>query len=81
MPRAVCDRPGRNAVLFNDDVIHRATFAERRHRDVLILQLRPATRRRTPYVDPRWTGSFQHRDFNPDPEQVEPQVWPPPQRA
>jgi hypothetical protein len=68
--------PSGTAVLFNDNVIHRATFAERRHRDVLVLQLRPAMRRYTPHVDPRWTGSFPHRDFNEDPHQVEPRPRP-----
>ena len=69
--------PRGTAVLFNDNVVHRATLAERRHRDVLTLQLRPADVRRTPYVDPRWTGSFPHRDFNRDPRAIAPQVWPP----
>jgi hypothetical protein len=66
--------PRGTAILFNDNVIHRATFAERSHRDVLTLQLRPFTRHLRPYVDPRWTGSVDHRDFNRDPTQIEPQT-------
>jgi hypothetical protein len=73
--------PRGTAVLFNDNVIHRATFATERHRDALILQLRPTRQRRLPYVDPRWTGSYQHRDFNRDPERLEPEIWPPPRRT
>jgi hypothetical protein len=73
--------PCGTAVVFNDNVIHRATFAERRHRDVIVLQLRPATERRLPYVHPAWTGSWQHRDFNADPRQVEPQPGPIAHRA
>lgn len=69
--------PSGTAVLFNDNVLHRATFAQKRHRDVLILQLRPTGQRRLPHVDARWTGSLAHRDFNRNPEQVEPRAWPP----
>jgi hypothetical protein len=79
-PRAVTGRAG-TLVLFNDNVIHRATLAARGPRDVIVLQLRPDDARRAPFVDPRWTGSFQHRDFNRDPRQVTPQPWPPPARA
>ena len=66
--------PRGTMVLFNDNIIHRATFAEGRHRDALTLQLRPCSARRRPYIGAGWTGSFPHRDFNRDPEQVEPQV-------
>lgn len=68
--------PRGTVVLFNDNVIHRATLADRRCRDVLVLQLRPTCPPRRPFIDPRWTGSFQHLDFNRDPNQVEPQPWP-----
>ena len=68
--------PRGTLVLFNDNVIHRATLATRAHRDVLVLQLRPTDRPRRPLADPRWTGSFQNLDFNRDPAVVEPQPWP-----
>ena len=68
--------PRGTLVLFNDNVIHRATLADRAHRDVVVLQLRPVDAPQRPFVDPRWTGSFQHLDFNRDPRRIEPQPWP-----
>ena len=59
-------------ILFDNDVIHRGNLASQTHRDVLIFQVRPIAARLSPYVDARWTGSFQHADFNPDPEDVKP---------
>lgn len=60
--------PQGTLVLFDDNVLHRATIATERHRDVLALQLRPATFNSARRVDPRWSGSFEHVDFNPDPD-------------
>lgn len=66
--------PRGTVLLFDDNVIHRATLAASRHRDVLVLQLRPATFRAEPRFDPRWTGSFPHRGFNVDPADLLPHL-------
>jgi hypothetical protein len=55
------------AILFDDNVLHRATLARTEHRDALVFQIRPAAFRPDSYIDPRWTGSFGHDDFNHDP--------------
>jgi hypothetical protein len=55
------------AILFDDNVLHRATLARTGHRDALVFQIRPAAFRPDSYIDPRWTGSFGHDDFNQDP--------------
>jgi hypothetical protein len=64
--------PAGTVLVFDDNVVHRGTLARARHRDVVVFQVRPATFRATPRLDPRWTGSFGHLDFNPDPHQVAP---------
>jgi hypothetical protein len=64
--------PRGTMILFDDNAIHRGTLAERAHRDVLVLQIRPSCFKARPYIDPRWTGSFEHRDFSPDPYVSEP---------
>ena len=62
--------PRGTMILFDDNVLHRATVPSRGYRDVLMFQIRPSTSRRRPCVDPRWTGSFQHAPFNADPTDV-----------
>jgi hypothetical protein len=64
--------PAGTAILFDDNVLHRATLARERHRDVLVLQIRPATFRPEHFVDEAWSGSFQHVDFNENPRQYAP---------
>ena len=59
--------PKGTMILFDNNMIHRANLAVQTHRDVLILQVRPAASKHRPYVDPRWTGSFQHAPFNRNP--------------
>ena len=59
--------PKGTMIVFDNNMIHRSTLAVQTHRDVLILQVRPATGKYRPYVDARWTGSFQHAPFNRDP--------------
>jgi hypothetical protein len=66
--------PKGTLILFDNDVIHRGNLAAQASRDVLIFQVRPAAARLRPYVDPRWTGSFQHADFNLDPGDVNPSI-------
>ena len=59
--------PRGTLTLFNENIVHRATVAKSRIRDVVVFQIRPSTKQLTPTLDPRWTGSFEHRDFNPNP--------------
>lgn len=54
-------------VVFDDNVVHRATMAKVAHRDAVVFQVRPATFQPLKHIDARWTGSFGHWDFNRDP--------------
>jgi hypothetical protein len=65
--------PAGTMVVFDSNVIHRANLARDGHRDVLVLQLRPATFHPAPHIDRRWTGSFQDIDVNANPWDVAPQ--------
>jgi hypothetical protein len=67
--------PQGTMAVFDDNIVHRATLAARRHRDVLTLQVRPARAPRRPFVDARWTGSFPHRAYNVDPNVLTPTLW------
>lgn len=69
--RRVCG-PAGTVILLDDNVIHRATLPRRAPRDVIVFQIRPSLFRASPRVDPRWTGSFPHRNFNPDPWLTDP---------
>ena len=66
--------PRGTLLVFDDNVLHRATFAREGHRDVLVFQIRPATFRPEPRLDPRWTGSFEHDDFNLNPDDYQARV-------
>lgn len=70
--------PRGTITVFDDNVIHRGTLAKTAHRDVLVFQVRPSTFRAQPHVNPKWTGSFNHRDVNRDPFDLVPH---PKQRA
>ncbi len=59
--------PRGTMIVFDNNMIHRSNLAVHTHRDVLILQVRPAAGRYRPYVDTRWTGSFQNAPFNRNP--------------
>jgi hypothetical protein len=59
--------PKGTMIVFDNNMIHRSNLAVQTHRDVLILQVRPAAGKYRPYVDARWTGSFQHAPFNRNP--------------
>ena len=73
VPRAALG-PAGTCILFDDNVIHRATFASGGVRDALFLVLRPSGVARRPYVDHRWTGSLPHRDVSDDPEDIAPHL-------
>jgi hypothetical protein len=64
--------PSGTMFLFDENIIHKANIPERGHRDVIVLQMRPSTFHPERYIDNRWTGSFQHIDFNPDPYDYKP---------
>ncbi|TAJ99296.1 hypothetical protein EPO44_10615, partial [bacterium] len=51
--------PVGTVVVFDNNVLHRATIPKGGYRDVVVLQVRPAAFRPAQYVDSRWTGSFQ----------------------
>jgi glycosyltransferase involved in cell wall biosynthesis len=67
-PRAVTGPRG-TIIVFDDNIVHRGTLARTGHRDVLVLQVRPSLAA-APRIDPRWTGSFTHRDLNADPRDM-----------
>jgi hypothetical protein len=64
--------PRGTIVIFDDNIIHRGTLAQTAHRDVLVLQVRPSLAAARPRIDRRWTGSFEHRDLNPNPRDLAP---------
>jgi hypothetical protein len=59
--------PSGTMILFDDNLVHRATVATEGFRDVLVFQIRPVTFAPQHYIDPKWTGSFEHVDVNNDP--------------
>lgn len=65
--------PAGTMLVFDQNVVHRGTLATESHRDALVFQVRPATFRVAPYIDRRWTGSFQHLEINRDPRELTPQ--------
>ena len=66
--------PRGTMILFDNNMVHRANLASQKYRDVLIFQVRPSTFCAQSYIDPRWTGSFQHASFNPDPNELTPSI-------
>ena len=64
--------PRGTMLIFDDNVLHRATFAKEGRRDALVYQIRPAVFKPHERLDRRWSGSFEHVDFNrrPDDYQV-----------
>jgi hypothetical protein len=61
-------------ILFDNNIAHRANVATEGHRDVLVLQVRPATFRPASPLDRRWTGSFAHVDFSRNPYAYSPRL-------
>jgi hypothetical protein len=57
--------PRGTMLIFDDNVLHRATFAREGRRDALVFQIRPAVFRPQERIDRKWSGSFEHVDFNP----------------
>lgn len=65
--------PSGTVIVFDDNIIHRGTLARGSHRDVVVFQIRPSLCRAEPRLDPRWTGTFAHRSFSPDPQTTAPE--------
>ena len=59
--------PQGTMLIFDDNVLHRATFAREGRRDALVYQIRPAAFKPAARLDPKWSGSFEHVDFNEKP--------------
>lgn len=66
--------PRGTVIVFDDNVVHRATVAEEDHRDVLVLQVRPSLFEPVPRIDPRWTGSFRHWAIQANPWELAPRL-------
>jgi hypothetical protein len=64
--------PRGTVMIFDDNVVHRATLAQAAHRDVIVFQIRPSAFAASPRIDPRWTGTFGHRDFHSNPYELAP---------
>lgn len=64
--------PQGTLILFDNNIIHKASLASKGHRDVLILQLRPTIKSLRPFIDPSWTGTFQHAPFSRNPADTRP---------
>ena len=59
--------PRGTIIIFDNNYLHRATIPKINYRDVIVVQFRPATFKARPYINPEWTGSFDHNAYNMDP--------------
>lgn len=66
--------PAGTLILFDNNVAHKANIPGKGHRDVVVFQVRPSDFEARSYVDPHWTGSFEHEDFSRDPRQYVPRA-------
>jgi hypothetical protein len=64
--------PRGTVIVFDDNVIHRATLARSAARDVVVCQVRPVLFEARPRIDSQWTGSFQHHNVNRSPYDLAP---------
>jgi hypothetical protein len=64
--------PRGTVLIFDDNIVHRGTLAQASHRDVIVFQIRPSAFKASPRIDPRWTGTFGHRDFHANPDELAP---------
>ena len=71
--RRIATGPRGTVLVFDDNIVHRATLARSAHRDVIVFQVRPADFKAVPHIDPRWTGTFLDHDVNTDPRDLAPQ--------
>lgn len=66
--------PRGTVLVFDDNVVHRATAATGAHRDVVVFQVRPVAFLAKPHIDRRWTGTFMHRDIQRNPWALGPKL-------
>jgi hypothetical protein len=66
--------PRGTTIIFDDNILHRATLAASADRDVVVFQIRPTTFASAPRIDRRWTGSFLHHDIHADPTDLTPRL-------
>jgi hypothetical protein len=62
--------PRGTVIVFDDNIVHRATLAKAAHRDVVVFQVRPAAFKASPRIDRRWTGTFGHQAMNSNPDDL-----------
>ena len=62
--------PAGTAIIFDNNIIHRATFCAEKTRDVLTFMVKPAIKRIRPYISRKYTGTNYHVDTFKDPEFV-----------
>jgi hypothetical protein len=66
--------PRGTVLMFDDNVVHRATAATTAHRDVIVFQVRPVPFAVTSHLHRRWTGTFKHRDIQRNPWELFPKL-------
>ena len=64
--------PKGTILIFSQNVLHRANVAKETPRNVLVYQLKPSKTKLFPYVNPKWTGAFQHRPTLVNPSRLKP---------
>lgn len=62
--------PAGTVIVFDDNIVHRATLARLAHRDVVVFQVRPALFTVARHID-RWTGTFGDRAMSASPLDLE----------
>tara|TARA_B100000287_G_scaffold431738_1_gene489581 strand:- start:873 stop:1733 length:861 start_codon:yes stop_codon:yes gene_type:complete len=65
-PTKVCG-PAGTVIIFNENVIHRATTATKSHRDVVNFLIKPSIEKLSPYINKEHTGGLQNKDMFMDP--------------
>ena len=60
--------PAGTAIIFDNNIVHRATFCEEKARDVLTFMVKPTIKKIRPYISKKYTGTNYHVDTFKDPE-------------
>lgn len=69
-PKKICGPRG-TVILFNENLVHRANVAKENHRDIINFIIKPSIEKLTPYINKKYTGSFQNKDMFMDPSHKE----------
>lgn len=56
------------AIIFDNNIIHRATFCEDKPRDVIVFMVKPIDKKILPRICKNYTGTNYHKDVFKDPE-------------